>query len=162
MSKHSTYTLVVGALVRNDSGAVLLVRHPQRGWEIPQGRVEDGEDLLAALHREVREEAGVEITFGALAAVWTKVSAPQALIFNFLATHAGGEPHAAEECLEAGWFPAATARELVTHPVNRDRLNLLLENRGEVAYRAYATDPYRIVHQTTFCPLAGSLPAIKD
>lgn len=161
MSNHSTYTLVVGALVRNDSDAILLVRHPQRGWEIPQGRVEDGEDLIAALHREVCEEAGVAITLGPLAAIWTKVNTPPALIFNFLAAHAAGEPIAEAECLEAGWFPPETARELVTHPVNRDRLALLLDNKGEIAYRTYTSGPYRIVHETSFCAVPAVLPFVR-
>lgn len=53
------HVIVVGCLVRNDSGQVLLIRHHKRGWEIPQGRVEEGEDLLAAARREVLEETGV-------------------------------------------------------------------------------------------------------
>lgn len=158
MNKASTYTLVVGALVRNSGGAILLVRHPQRGWEIPQGRVEDGEDLIAALHREVREEAGVEITLGPLASIWTKVSMPPALIFNFLAEHTAGEPIAEAECLEAGWFLPETAIELVTHPVNRDRLTLLLGNEGEITYRAYTSAPYRIAQENIVWPAPAALP----
>jgi len=32
----------------------------------------------------------------------------------------------------------------VTHPVNRDRLKMLLDFSGSVNYRAYTTNPYRI------------------
>ncbi len=70
----SQHAVVVGCLVRNDDDRILLIRHHKRGWEIPQRRVEEGESLVEALHREVLEEAGVEIAVGSLAAIWSKVT----------------------------------------------------------------------------------------
>jgi 8-oxo-dGTP diphosphatase len=34
------------------------------GWEFPGGKVDPGEDLVAAVHREVAEELGVEVVLG--------------------------------------------------------------------------------------------------
>ena len=135
---------VVGCLVKDAGGKVLLVRHHKRGWEIPQGRVEEGESLLDALHREIREETGVEVELGQLASIWSKISPPTALIFNFFARHKSGDLQASAECPEVGWFSANEALGLVSHAVNRDRLLTLLNFSGSVVYQAYSTAPYRI------------------
>ncbi|MBT0654377.1 NUDIX hydrolase [Geomobilimonas luticola] len=141
------HIVVVGCLVRNDSGEVLLVRHRKRGWELPQGRMEEGEDLITALHREVHEETGVTIESAILACVWSKLSPPAALICTFIARHGAGVPRPSEETPEAGWFPTDEALARVTHPVTRDRLLALLDFGGTVKFHAYTTSPYQ-VHTT--------------
>lgn len=56
---------VVGAVIDVDDRILLLQRPTDdfRGgtWELPSGKVEPGEDLLAALHREVTEETNLTI-----------------------------------------------------------------------------------------------------
>jgi 8-oxo-dGTP diphosphatase len=141
-SVNPRHMVVVGCLVRNGDDDVLLIRHYKRGWEIPQGRVEEGESILGALHREVREEAGVEVLPGPLAAVWSKLSPPHSVIFTFLARYQSGELRPSDETPELGWFPGDKALDLVTHPVNRDRLQVLLGFSGKTVFGAYATHPY--------------------
>lgn len=59
----------VAAAVIQSSGNVLIAQRPPQGllgglWEFPGGKLEPGEDLPAALRREIREELGVEIDVG--------------------------------------------------------------------------------------------------
>jgi 8-oxo-dGTP diphosphatase len=139
------HIVVVSSLIRDVHDQILLVRHHRRGWEIPQGRVEEGESLMAALHREVLEETGVSIEPGPLACVWSKLSSPPALVFTFICHYLSGEPTPCDECPEVGWFPPAESLARVTHPVNRDRLQTLLDFHGTTVYRAYDTNPYRVI-----------------
>lgn len=49
------------AILFNKEGKLLLTLETDRGWDVPGGHIEDGEDLIQALSREVIEEAGVTI-----------------------------------------------------------------------------------------------------
>lgn len=144
-NKHSpAHTVVVGCLVRNDNNEVLLVRHLKRGWEIPQGRVEEGENLVDALNREVMEEAGIEIEVGPLAAVWSMISQPSALIFAFLCNYVSGEPSGSGDCTDACWFSEEDALEKVSSTVMQERLMSLMDFKGSIIYRSYSINPYKL------------------
>jgi 8-oxo-dGTP diphosphatase len=146
------HTTVVGCLVRNDQNQVLLIRHRKRGWEIPQGRVEEGENLLEALRREVQEEAGVQIEPGPLAAVWSMLTPPAAVIFTFLGRYRSGELSFSDDSIGAAWFSEAQALAQVSGSVMRDRLKVLLEYRDTTVYRAYTIRPYQVQLEASFGP----------
>ena len=48
-----THIVAAGALVTNEKDQVLLVKNPHRGWEFPGGQIENGEDLIEGVTREV-------------------------------------------------------------------------------------------------------------
>lgn len=58
------FTVTAGAVIFNDAGEVLLLKHRFRmgnGWGIPGGFLEPGEQPEEALRRELREEVGLEV-----------------------------------------------------------------------------------------------------
>lgn len=57
------FTVTAGALIFNDAGHVLILKHRFRagtGWGIPGGFLEAGEQPEEALRRELREEIGLQ------------------------------------------------------------------------------------------------------
>ena len=57
---------VVAAVVIDDEGRVLIAQRPKKkhlagGWEFPGGKLEPGEERLAGLSRELREEIGIAL-----------------------------------------------------------------------------------------------------
>jgi ADP-ribose pyrophosphatase YjhB (NUDIX family) len=60
--------LAVGAVIFGEAGSVLLVQRgepPLAGtWSLPGGKVEPGEDVAAAVEREVLEETGLAVDAG--------------------------------------------------------------------------------------------------
>ena len=119
-SKQHIKTSVVACIV--DAGDhVLLTRRgvePFCGrWVMPGGKIDHGEPLLAALHREVREEVGVEVHVEGLVDVYEHVGLgprnDHYVILYYRARPVGREllPNGIE-VTEARWVPA---RELARY-----------------------------------------------
>jgi 8-oxo-dGTP diphosphatase len=101
---------VSGAIFRDDK--VLLVRRarsPGKGfYSLPGGRVEFGESLHTALHREVDEETGLRIEIIGLAG-WREVLPGNSggghyLIMSFAARWAAGEVRLNDEHDDFKWI----------------------------------------------------------
>jgi 8-oxo-dGTP diphosphatase len=103
--------LAVSAAIFRD-GKILLVRRarsPAKGfYSLPGGRVEFGESLHAALHREVAEETALKIEIIGLAG-WREVlpgtsGGGHYLIMSFAAHWSSGEPILNQELDDFRWL----------------------------------------------------------
>jgi ADP-ribose pyrophosphatase YjhB (NUDIX family) len=102
---------VSAAIFRDDK--ILLVRRarsPGKGfYSLPGGRVEFGESLHTALHREVDEETGLKIEIVGLAG-WREVLPASSsggghyLIMSFAARWTAREPHLNNELDDFRWL----------------------------------------------------------
>jgi len=94
-------------------GRVLLGRRrddPSAGlWDLPGGFLHEGEDALAALRREVREETGLEIEPTAFLGTWNEAYWERTVLcLTWLARVVGGEERAGDDLVELRWFDAQT------------------------------------------------------
>lgn len=90
---HHLYDFVVAPYIVNKD-RVLLVNHPRYGlWIAPGGHIELNENPLEALHREIKEETGLDVTLMAHTAPvqfdgFTSLPTP-----NYLDVHNANLPH---------------------------------------------------------------------
>jgi 8-oxo-dGTP diphosphatase len=103
--------LAVSAVIFRDDRVLLVrrARSPAKGfYSLPGGRVEFGESLHAALHREVAEETALKIEIVGLAG-WREVlpgtgAGGHYLIMSFAARWTAGEPVLNEEHDDFKWL----------------------------------------------------------
>jgi 8-oxo-dGTP diphosphatase len=109
--------LVVGAAVVDDLERPTRLLSARRtepsalagGWELPGGKVDEGESPLSALHREVLEELGVRIRLGAHVPgplpglTWPLGDRYEMLVW--LAEVVEGDPQPIEDHDELRWLP---------------------------------------------------------
>lgn len=139
----------VAAMVTNDAGEILLVNSPWRGWEYPGGLIEPGETFQQALHREIREEAGVEVEIVRFVGICKNVE-KDIVNIDFTARYVGGELTTSEESTEVKWFTPEEALEAITFPLTKKRLINMLSGDREVHLFGFKREPFTTYEDETF------------
>ncbi|SMF69404.1 ADP-ribose pyrophosphatase YjhB, NUDIX family [Paenibacillus uliginis N3/975] len=113
------------AIVLNERNEILLIKGPDRGWEMPGGVVEEGESLINAAIRETKEESGIDIEVTKFCGVFQNLH--QSICNTlFLGRPIGGELTTTPESLEVGFFPIEVALEKVTWGNFKQRIEYCL------------------------------------
>lgn len=151
---YPVHIVSVGGLIENNEGKILLIKSPERGWEIPGGQVEPSEGLTDALKREIKEEAGIDIEIGELKAVHSNVTkrvqpdgvTPIGSIvsFGFTGKAISGELTTSEESLEVKWFRKDEILAVIDEEFTRDKVRHMLSSQKKVAYVVFSRNPYQI------------------
>lgn len=96
-------------LVKRDASRLLLVRvRDNERWYLPGGKIEEGEDPVTALRRELKEELDIDLLPGSIAYVRTVIGAAykedaQVELLCYEADW-NGEIAPCSEISEAGWI----------------------------------------------------------
>lgn len=154
-TKQHIKTSVVACIIDGDDHVVLTRRcvEPFCGqWVMPGGKIDHGETLLAAVHREVREEVGLEVQIDGLLDAYEHVGLgprnDHYVILYYRARPLGRELHPdGGEVTEARWVPAAELHRYDMTPGTRHVLAQLFpgcltdpgQPADELAARSLAT-----------------------
>ncbi|MDF2721814.1 MAG: ADP-ribose pyrophosphatase [Paenibacillus sp.] len=113
--------------------------------------MENGENLIEALAREIKEESGIDVAVSDLIGVYSNIrgyiwhdgvtNVPTKVMLDFKCRAVGGEPGTSEETSASGWFGKKEALELISAPAVRARYEVYLNFRGQSVYMAYETKP---------------------
>jgi ADP-ribose pyrophosphatase YjhB (NUDIX family) len=110
---HSRFTVTAAAIVVDQQGRVLLLKHrfrPGTGWGIPGGFIEGGEQPVEGVRRELREEVGLEI--GGVELLTTRAfHKPRQIEIVFRCHPHGDASPQSIEIRKASWFSIDTLPE---------------------------------------------------
>jgi 8-oxo-dGTP diphosphatase len=115
--------LAVGAVIRNDAGQVLLVRHqPEREsywkgkWICPGGGLEVGETLAQGALREIREETHLDAQLDRMLPPFETIVEEKGktllhvVYVDFLARYVSGDLQPDDDVAEAEWWSRSDIR----------------------------------------------------
>jgi len=140
--KQQGIVFVVSVSIVN-KGKVLIVKENKASvrytWNYPSGRIEYGEDVMDAAHREVREETGYDVRLTATTGIYNFISSlqQQVVLFHFIGEIIGGSLQLDTiEIADARWI---TPEELSTSDVLelRDREVMLQITDNIITKREY-------------------------
>ena len=113
------YGLTIRGIIKNENGEILIVRrHPKSRtdpdtWELPGGKVEEGEFFDDSLVREIMEETSLECTVGDLAiAIQHDYSYKRTVQMIMYLDNVRGEVKISDEHTEWMWAPVEKIRTM--------------------------------------------------
>jgi nucleoside triphosphatase len=119
----------VAALIAHGDQVLLVRTHKWSGfWGIPGGKIEYGENALTALHREMREEVGLEIRDAAFAFFTEIIEDPKFhkpahfISLEYVAYSNSNTVNFNEEIAEFAWL---TIEQALEYPINEYTKRLL-------------------------------------
>ncbi len=127
---HGQQVIVACAFIYHDFNGVTKVYLPQRSmhkkfypgvYELPGGHIDFGEDIVAGLKREIREELGKEISVGDAFSVFTymnKIKGAHCVEVSYFAQFEDGIKDiqfSVDDHMDGGWFSEDQSEEFAVN-----------------------------------------------
>lgn len=146
-----SHIIAAGGIVINGKNEILMVKHNRDGWVFPGGMIENGENIIDGLKREIMEETGVDAEIGEVFCISsnTKKNAgyngvkeiPTKIMLDFICRAVSGEPRPSDENSESKYIPKEKVIGMMTTPAIIERYKAYLEYSSRPVYMEYVTKP---------------------
>ena len=146
-----THIVAAAGYVFDQDGRVLLIKTMNRGYDATGGQIEEGEDLITGVLREIEEESGIKARVKCLCGVYSNVgkytyydgvtTVPTKVMFDFICDYEDGECRTSEESSEFLCVHKENVLDYISTPVLRYRFEKMLSFDGTVTYAAFITKP---------------------
>ncbi|WP_340399170.1 NUDIX domain-containing protein [Paenibacillus sp. FSL H8-0079] len=121
------FIVSASVIVLNEKNEILLMRD-RRGWEMPQGCLEEGETIREAAIREVKEETGIEVELISFCGLYQNIT--RGVCNNiFTGKPVGGTLKTSIESDEVGYFSLEEARKMIIWGNFIERIDMALNNQ---------------------------------
>ena len=131
-----THCVSVAGIVLNSENKILMVNTIKNGWTFPGGIVENGENIIDALKREIYEESGINIDTDEIFCISsnTKESKgyngikeiPTIVNIDFICKYKDGALKSSEETTNVNWFSEDEALSTIKAPHIKERFEAYL------------------------------------
>ena len=139
----------VAGITTNEKDEVLLIKHPQRGWEFPGGIVESGETLQQALKREIFEETGINVEITGFIGI-CKNTQIDSVGIDFCCKYISGIPTPSTESLEVGWFPLDKVVGMMGNSLYEKRMKNMVSRNSNMFCFAFTKKPFEFIIEDEF------------
>ena len=106
-TRESAPLVVYHAVVLSERGVLLSVRNDLRGWELPGGHANPGEEGEAALRRELLEETGLEVVVERHVGDYVRSGFRPHTARVYRCRVSGGSLRSSRETPQVAWFDPA-------------------------------------------------------
>ena len=158
------HIIAVSGIVINNENQILMINSNNYGWVFPGGQVEEGENLISALKREVFEETGIKISVEEVFCISSNTKKhegyngikeiPTKIILDFICRETGGSIRTSNENLESKYVEKDKVEKLISNLAVLERFKAYLNynnHNKRPTYLDYESCPnFKLKHQTLF------------
>ncbi|MBK7957675.1 MAG: NUDIX hydrolase [Bacteroidetes bacterium] len=151
-----THIVTTGIFVENSAHQVLMVNHPTRGWEMPGGILDKGENIMESIQRQLDKQGNWVIQSHQLIAVYSDIQEdfvddrilPTKIIFDFRCSIVGDQSIEGEALESMKWVDRSELISLSLSEIMKMRIDNYLEFNRAVLYTSYMREPFEVKIRT--------------
>ena len=158
------HIIAVSGIVINVEKKILMVNSNNYGWVFPGGQVEEEENLVNALKREVFEETGIKISVGEVFCISSNTKKhkgyngvkeiPTKIILDFICRDVGGQIRTSDENSKSRYVDKNEITKFISNLALLERFKAYLnysDHNERPTYLDYESRPnFKLKYQTLF------------